>query len=39
MADRDPDSEPVDRKRERAVRFANTYIDEHAELFEILARE
>ena len=33
------DSDPIDRKRERAVRFANAYIDEHYELFETLAQE
>ena len=33
------DSDPTDRKRERAVRFANAYIDEHYELFETLAQE
>ena len=39
MTDVEPDTDAVDRKRERAVRFANDYIEEHYELFETLAQE
>jgi len=39
MADVEPDADAVDRKCERAVRFAKAYIDEHYELFETLAQE
>ena len=39
MADAESDADAADHKHERAVRFANAYIDEHYELFETLAQE
>ena len=39
MADAESDTDVADPKRERAVRFANAYIDEHYDLFETLAQE